>query len=70
VILCIVVVEDEFLIRLMIVEALADEGFEVIEAVTIGANAEQVLMTSSELSRNPETLNSGVKSFMQRARRL
>jgi len=54
----------------MIVEALADEGFEVIEAVTIGANAEQVLMTSSELSRNPETLNSGVKSFMQRARRL
>jgi len=31
---CILVVEDEFLIRLTLVESLSDEGFEVLEADT------------------------------------
>jgi len=31
---CVLVVEDEFLIRLTLVESLSDEGFEVLEADT------------------------------------
>jgi DNA-binding response OmpR family regulator len=40
----VVVVEDEFLIRMMVVEALADEGFEVIEAAS--GDAAMVLLES------------------------
>ena len=40
----VLVVEDEFLIRLTLVEALSDDGFEVLEAET-GDDALQILQT-------------------------
>ncbi len=67
----VLVVEDEFLIRLTLVEALGDEGFDVLEAETgdaalpiIEADPEiRVLLTDIQL---PGTLN-GTK-LAQRAR--
>jgi CheY-like chemotaxis protein len=45
----VLVVEDEFLIRLTIVEALSDEGFEVLEAGT-GQDALQALRSNPDLA--------------------
>jgi DNA-binding response OmpR family regulator len=53
---CIVVVEDEFLVRMMVVEALADAGFEVIEAASgdaaialLGSDSVQLVITDINL---------------------
>lgn len=58
----VLVVEDEFLIRLTLVEALGDEGFEVIEAET-GDDALPLLCSGPDISllltdiQLPGTLN-------------
>lgn len=45
----VLIVEDEFLIRLTLSEALSDDGFEVIEAAT-GAEAMQALPAHQDLA--------------------